>query len=471
MWNPFKSNDSATSRYLPNKKESVISNDASIAGDNKISNDSDTPRNWSEQRLEEFNKTIAANNLKLRHITKGETIALMHNSHIARVIVCKPIDDALRNWRKWNGCKAKDIEKREKITGLKRSVKKWLKAGRAHGGSVIVPLISDMKMYSEPFNDGEYTASDCYGFLVFDKYEVTKIPSGKTDEFDGINVFDEISHQLVPEFYQLPILHDGETIKAHYSWVTEFCGVEPLTDVGVMSNDKGYLWGYSVLDSCFVQILNYEYAITELASMVGNANIDVIAEEGMSDALTTEEEANIIQRASTIARMKKAFGILVQDKSSDFNRNTLTFSGIGDAIDRLQEDISQCGEMPVTLVFGKAKAGMSGDTNDGDIRNHISRLEVMQSDIEPLMAKLDQFIGASKSSWSWNSIATQTETERVKSNTEKVNQASKLVENKIISPNAASEFLQSEGVLNDELEDTLKGETRIKSNDKAKILS
>ncbi|TGW14447.1 DUF1073 domain-containing protein, partial [bacterium NHP-B] len=63
-------------------------------------------------------------------------------------------------------------------------------------------------------------------------------------------------------------------------------------------------------------------------------------------------------------------GLLYADSKSEIGSISTSVSGLSDLMEIKQENVSGGGEIAVTRLFGKAKAGMSGDTNDGDIRNY-----------------------------------------------------------------------------------------------------
>jgi len=87
--------------------------------------------------------------------------------------------------------------------------------------------------------------------------------------------------------------------------------------------------------------------------------------------------------------MKGINGAVVIDMEDDYEQKSVSFSGLPEAIAKIQESAAGAAGQPVTRLFGRAVAGLSG-SGDGDERVYYDRIKQDQeTDIAPAMRVLD----------------------------------------------------------------------------------
>ena len=130
------------------------------------------------------------------------------------------------------------------------------------------------------------------------------------------------------------------------------------------------LWGRSRLHPMREVVKDYIEADNVVSKILKRLALIFVKEPGVSHARTTKAFSKINKAVFNISRNIGLHGLLYGDSKAEIGSISTSVSGLSDLIERKQENVSGAGEIAVTRLFGKAKAGMSGDTNDGDIRNY-----------------------------------------------------------------------------------------------------
>lgn len=362
-------------------------------------------------------------------ISYWELESMYESNALAGKMIDLPVDDMLKNWRKFNVDNRKEIEQSEKDTGYGEIIELWVKSADIYGGAVLIPLIYGQDDLGQPLDLESIGKGDLLRWFVLDPYTIKKHVTNYVDP--------TLDNYLQPDAYILPTT--SGSVYIHPSRVFEFSGIE--RPIRRKINGICDLWGQSRLARYYDAIKSYEEVMGSTAQTVTENNIDTISEDGLGEALTTEEEARIIQRASLIARLKSSFRILLMDKQSEYVRNPANFSGLAPTLEIVQEDCSMCSDIPVTKLFGKAKAGMSGDTNDGDIRNYEAGLETRQKKLAHKLRTPDEIMirnatGSYENqiSFTWNPISTVTGSEAAKIESDLSAAAKNRIDSGSISP-------------------------------------
>lgn len=360
-----------------------------------------------------------------------------HNG-LAGLIIDLPVDDMLKNWRDFDDSYKDQIKQAEKAANYKHIIKEWIKTSDIYGGAVLIPLIYGQDNLEQPLNINRIRKGDVFRWLILDPITCQKHVA---------NYWDITRDNFMkPDYYILPT--ENGSINIHPSRVFERSGIKRPMRKRLIGNF--FMWGLSRLARCYDSIQTYEEVMGSTAQLVTSANVDVLTEEGLSDALTTEAEDSLMHRASIMNRLKSVFGLLVIDKEAQYSRNTVSFGGLAPTLEIAQEDVSKDAGIPVTYLFGKAKAGMSGDTNDGDIRNYIGRLENRQEELETDLKEPDEImirnaLGSMPNnlSFTWNPIAVVTGAEAAKIESDLANAAKARIESGQLAPEEVHAALES----------------------------
>ena len=135
--------------------------------------------------------------------------------------------------------------------------------------------------------------------------------------------------------------------------------------------------------------------------------------------LATNQDDAIISRAHLQAAMKGINGAVVIDGEDEYDQKTASFGSLPEVIAKFQEEVSGAFRIPVTRLFGRSAAGLSGQ-GDGDERVYYDRIAHEQATcIGPAMHKLDllivrQALGSNPLEvyYEWRPLRQSTELER-----------------------------------------------------------
>ena len=348
---------------------------------------------------------------------------------LARRGIDQPVEDMFKAWRRWDKPHREEMKKAEKKHKLKKLYKDSTRYARLYGGIVVIPLLKGQDDLEKPLDLDSIEKGDLIKLLIFDRWYV-----GKTE----VNYTNPVADDyLRPKYYTLPLERKGQSMRVHYSRVIERSGLE----VPLHQKRQGILWGMSWLLPVLDTINQYTRAIDSTARLIDEQTIDVLKKEGWAESSTTEQREEMETHMDWVARIKRTRRMMVGDKKDEFDRKTITTSGVSNMIDALQEDVSGGFRMPVTLLFGKAKAGMSGDTNDGDIRNYNNTLVSQQDEIGESMELADEIVIRStygempeNIEYDWSPLDAMTGTEKAKALSDTVDAAQKAIESGMIAP-------------------------------------
>lgn len=308
--------------------------------------------------------------------TPEQLLAMYRSSWAAKAIVDYPAKDATRNWRNW---RAKEdqitkIEALEKSLGVKKAVYSALIASRLFGGAAIYINTQDSNQ-NQPLKLGrEIKSLVVLSNLVLLPKEIVK----------DINS----PYYGKAELYALKTSSGKEEL-IHASRLVLFAG----SDLPVDAASAGFAfdgWGDSVLGASKEAIEQYDSVMANVASLVFEAKVDVFKFAGFAEMIAdSNNDALVTRRLQTQAAMKGINGAVVIDKEDDYEQKSASFGGLTEIIAKEQENVAGSAGIPVTRLFGRSAAGLSG-SGDGDERVYYDSIKQEQeNDISPAMALLD----------------------------------------------------------------------------------
>ena len=358
----------------------------------------------------------------------GAFDTIYRTNWVARKAIDMPVEDMFKSWREWDKKYSKKLARAEKKLKLKQFFIQAEKYAGLYGGLIVVPFISGQDDLEKPLNLKSIKKGDLIKFVMFDRWYVGK---------QEINYNDPLAdNYLRPTYYTLPTAGKS-SLRVHYSRVTELSGLP----IPIHLQRAGMLWGDSRLVPIIDTINQYTRAVDSSAKLIDEQTIDILKQENYSEAMTTEQSQELESKAFEFVRLKKALKVIFADKSTEFDRKTISMSGVSTTLEILQEDISGSIRAPVTLFFGKAKAGMSGDTNDGDIRNYKDYLATRQDQVIDDWSLVDEILVRSTLgnypediAFKWNPMDVLTGTEKAKVLKDTMSAAKDAIDSGTLSP-------------------------------------
>lgn len=244
------------------------------------------------------------------------------------------------------------------------------------------------------------------------------------------------SRYLKPKSYEISGSKRNGII--HHSRCVELHGVDlPSIQRRLIGNDY-IMWGDSRLRRMKPHIEDYIETDSAISRLITRLGVLFVKEPGVSHARTTKAFAKISNAVTSVARSITTKGIYYGDSRSEIGSVNSSVAGVSNILEIKQENISGMSRLPVTELFGKAKAGMSGDTNDGDIRNKQSFVETFRSkriedlsDIEEVLIRsaLGRLPDDCKPEWCQLSVQTATEQADIELKEAQANKANKEASN------------------------------------------
>lgn len=262
------------------------------------------------------------------------------------------------------------VQKAEKKFSLYAKITEALKWGRLYGGGVIVIGTKDSAHMTEPL-DVESLGEGSLRYLhVLDRWRIAPV---------GVICKDLDSKWFgLPEIYQIA----ESSVQVHCSRVIRFGG-EKLPYFPWVANSY---WDDSVLQHVMDSVMNYDASTQSVASMLFEANVDVISGVGISQLLSEKDgEAKLTKRFGIAAMMKSFTHTLLLDSTETYEKKSNNFSGLAQIIQQFTVDVCGASDIPATRLWGQSPAGLN-PTGEGEMQNYKKMLGSKQeSDLrEPL---------------------------------------------------------------------------------------
>ena len=314
-----------------------------------------------------------------RKLTPVELENMYRSSWLAKKIVNAVADDMTRAWRtlssnETNHEQIGKVAQAEKRVGLKAKVNEALRWARLYGGSAILIGTKDGD-HSKPLVVEALKKGDLSWLRVVDNRRLT--PNG------GSLCNDLTSENFgFPESYLL-----AESSQAiHHSRVVRFNGQKlPYT-----AWQENAMWDDGELQHVLDSITNCDTVTSSVASMLFEANVDVIKSEGLADLLASDKGTEkVTKRFQTAALMKSFNRTLLLDGQESYEKKSNSFANLDKIIQQFMQNVSGAADIPMTRLFGQSAGGMNS-TGDNEIRNYYDMLQAKQeSELRPKLEYLD----------------------------------------------------------------------------------
>lgn len=329
-----------------------------------------------------------------------ELEAAYMESWIARQIVQVPVDDGLREWREFQCEEAAQIraeEKRLEVAYTYKLARYW---SRLYGGAVIL-MLTDQPL-EKPLDPNKVGKGGLKRLVVLDRWEIQP---------QIINYTNPISDDyLCPEFYAIR----GGFANIHSSHLVRVDGEDLPRRLRALNE----AWGDSRLRIVLEDLKDVIGTKSAIATLVQEANVDVVNRQGLSDELASGEESRITKRYALGKQMQSFVNMLLLDGDETYERKGAEFSGLGDIMDRFMTWISGAADIPATRLFGQAPQGENA-TGEGDQKNYYDAVASMQeAQFRPDLERLDEVMIRSAvgyipddCEWEWQPLYQESGTE------------------------------------------------------------
>jgi len=315
---------------------------------------------------------IVVDDLQLNNAYRG--------SWLPRKIVDIPALDATRKWRNWQANKDEitKIDAEEKRLDLKAKVKEAVTMARLFGGAGIYISIKGDRDPSLPLNIGSVGLGGVDFLTVLPRRVLT---AGELETDPATQGYGK------PKFYTISSKTGATQI--HPSRIAAFIG-NPHPDPELASG-LNFGWGDSVLTSSFEPVRNCDATMSNIASLVYEAKVDVLGIPGLADIMADPKQRELlVERAQLSAMLKGNNGMMVRDADETYDQKSYAFAGLEPIANLFMQVASGAADVPMTRLFGQSPAGMSA-TGESDLRNYYDRVNSGQElDITPALANIDE---------------------------------------------------------------------------------
>lgn len=287
-------------------------------------------------------------------------------------------DDMTSEWRSFIGEIDPDVvklledeEDRLELVAHFNEAHKW---ARLYGTSFIVMSIDDGQTPDMPLDINKIGPGGLRHIKAIDRHRVSNAEVVPTSDPMNINFG-------MPEFYRF----NETSVRIHHSRVLRFDGVKlPFNEF-----KRNNYYSASVLDRLYEALIDFNTATHSSASMIYEANVDIVKVDGLMNLLQTAEGESRLRKRFTLAGMMKSFNnMLLLDNKEDFTTKTNTFSGLPELMDRFALYLSAGTDIPATRLLGSSASGFNA-TGEGDLKNYYDKLKSDQ--VKVYKPRLDVF--------------------------------------------------------------------------------
>lgn len=312
-------------------------------------------------------------------LTRYDLESMYRVSWLSKRIINAVADDMTRAWRHHSledddkNTILEVIAKAEKKLQVKAHFNEALRWARLYGGSLMLLGIRGDSDLSQPL-DPTKLGKDCIQFIrVLDRWRVA--PDGELDVDLSSDNFGK------PLFYLLA----ESSIRVHHTRFLRFNG-EKLPYFSWMQNG---MWDDSVLQHTLDSLKNVDTSAASIATMMFEANVDVITSPTLTDTLATRDgEAKVLKRFQTAAMMKSFNRTLMLDGDETYEKKQNQFTNLDKILEKMQVDVCGATEIPMTRLFGQSPGGLNA-TGDGDLENYYNMIHAKQE--SEMRVQLDFF--------------------------------------------------------------------------------
>jgi uncharacterized protein len=375
------------------------------------------------------------NQFGFEFVNQFELEAAYQSNWIARRIVDKPNEDALREWRAFSGKQAKDIANEERRLGVQQAYLDTCCWADLYGGAALL-MVTGQDL-SSTLDLNKIKKGGLKNLVVLDRWDIQPTEFNLTDPLKP--------NWMLPEFYMMV---NGEQ-KIHYSHIIRRTGARLPRRMRMF--EQG--WGDSRLRRCMSDLRDVVATKGGIASLVLEANVDTITVKGLKSALASAQCDNVTERYRMFGMMKSIVNLgLLDAESEEFDRKSIAFSGLSQIMEQFMVWTAGAAEMPVTELWGQSAAGLSS-TGEGDLKTYHGTIKgkqdgQMRLDLEALdQVLIRSALGAYPDDieFEWNPLAQTSGIEQAQEDLADAQADSLHIENRVIRPSHAMRRAQAKG--------------------------
>lgn len=249
----------------------------------------------------------------------------------------------------------------------------------------------------------------------------------------------------MPESYLIA----ESSVVVHHTRVIRFAG-EELPYFEWLRNGR---WDDSILQHGFDAIKDYESITASIATMMFEANVDVIKSGDITELLASNDgEAKLRRRFAAASTMKSYNRMLLLDSDEEYEKKGNQFTNLRDVWQ--QSGVNLCGayDVPMTRFFGQSPGGLNS-TGDGDLQNYYKRISSdREKKLRPPLEYFDEIFVRSvlgsvpdDYSWTFNSLWETNDTDQATIDYQNAQRDQIYIMQGVVTPGLAASELKQRG--------------------------
>lgn len=259
-----------------------------------------------------------------------------------------------------------------------------IKWARLYGGSVCIMGIADGLPLDQPVD--ERSLRDVQWLRVFDRYQAYSRDGTFESDLNSPNYG-------FPNVYTINDNRTGAVFFVHYSRILRM-------DWNVLPprwQNFNQGWGDPLIQTVYEELRNYSAAFSHTASIMEDFVNGVLRIPNLAVIMASQcGDENVLKRLNILNLAKSTNNMMLLDADETYEKLSTSVAGVADLLDRFMLALSAVTRIPVSLLFGRAPAGLNA-TGDNDVRNFYDAIkQAQESKLRPVLEKLVRYIMISK---------------------------------------------------------------------------
>lgn len=288
-----------------------------------------------------------------------------------------------QGWEIEGDAQGKIIGKLEELK-VNLAITNLIKWARLFGGAVCIMGIADGLPLDQPVD--ERSLRDVQWLRVFDRYQAYSRDGTFESDLNSPNYG-------FPNVYTLNDNRTGAIFFVHYSRILRM-------DWNVLPprwQNFNQGWGDPLVQTIYEELRNYSTAFSNTATMFDDFVNTVLYIPNLTAIMASQcGDQNVMNRLNILNLAKSNTNTAILDAEEKYEKITTNVTGIADLLDRFMLALSAVTRIPVSLLFGRAPAGLNA-TGENDVRNFYDAVKQEQeSKLRGVLEKLIRYIMISK---------------------------------------------------------------------------
>ena len=267
---------------------------------------------------------------------------------------------------------ANDLSKQLEQLGAREKLNEALVWARVLGGSALFIGADDGQNPALPLN--LHQTRQIRFLTVLDKRELSPLKS--------------YTDPLYAQFAQTEIYRVDQA-EIHESRLLVFQG----TRTSKRRRQQNGGWSYSVLQRLYDVMRQFNLSWQATAHLLSDSAQAVFKLKGLHAQIAANKTSDILQRMELVDMSRSvARAVLLDAEDEDFKRDSYSFSGVPELLDKFMLRLAAAARMPVSLLMGQAPARLNA-TGDSDIRFFYDQVKAEQEHtLKPQLKRLVQVL-------------------------------------------------------------------------------